>query len=177
MKICIFGASSEIDPKYYQASEKLAEKLGEAGHSLVFGGFNDEIMKRAGKGFSKHGAEIIGVVPEFFCNDREIYDGCTEVIHTKTLAERKQKMIEMSDVFLCLPGGLGTFDEFFEVMALKNAGQLDKPILMYNVEGFYDSLVVNLMELRRNGFIPSELKKLFRAFISGDDIVEYINKL
>lgn len=177
MKICIFGASGEVDSKFTEAAEELAEKLSKSGHSLVFGGFNNGVMKGVGRGFSKNGAEIVGVVPEFFCNDREIYSGCTEVVHTETLAERKQKMIEMSDLFLCLPGGLGTFDEFFEVMALKNAGQMDKPIMMYNVDGFYDSLVVNLMELRRGGFIPSELKKLLRVYVNGDDIVDYINKL
>ena len=120
MNICIYGASSElIDAKYMEETEKLSRVLASNGYGLVFGGGAQGLMGAAARGFKAMNGEIIGIAPTFFMNvDGILYDQCTQFIYTETMRERKQLMEEHADAFLVTPGGIGTFEEFFEILTL-----------------------------------------------------------
>ncbi|MBR6741472.1 MAG: TIGR00730 family Rossman fold protein [Clostridia bacterium] len=143
MKICIFGASSnEIDEKYILAVEKLGEELAQKGHTLVFGAGCNGLMGAAARGFKRMGGKIIGIIPDFFREEmvEVIYTECDELIYTETMAQRKAKMEDMADAFLVAPGGMGTFEEFFEALTLKQLGRHNKPMAIFNIDGYYDKL-------------------------------------
>ena len=119
MKICVFGAASaHIDDIYVKKIEELGEMLAKRGHSLVFGAGATGLMGAAARGFKRGGGYIHGIIPEFFREEgvEIIYDDCDKMTYTKTMSERKQKMEDDCDAFIIAPGGIGTFEEFFEVL-------------------------------------------------------------
>ncbi len=176
MKICVYGASSTtIDKAYIEDGEKLGTAIANHGHSLVFGGGTNGLMGAVARGVHCVGnAEIIGVAPSFFNVDGILYDGCTEFIYPETMRERKKIMDEISDAFIVTPGGIGTFDEFFEILTLKQLGRHNKPIAILNTNGYYDHLKDFLQNGIDENFLTSECNKLF--FISDDteDLIAYI---
>jgi|GEM_PF-161446 len=159
--VCVFGASSpDLDRNIVDKVTALSEYLGSCGCSLVFGGFANGLMDAAANGFARAGAEITGVVPESLSSVRNVHHACTNVIRTDGLADRKAKMLEISDAFVAVPGGTGTLDELFSVLALKGVGELDKPVVLYNPDGFYDPLLSWLDELTRKGFMYRKLSEV-----------------
>lgn len=175
MRICLYGAASNnIDKKYITATEKLGARLAEEGIGYLFGGGAGGMMGAGARGVTSENGEIIGIVPSFFNVDGVLFDKCDEIIYTETMRERKRTMEEMADAFIFTPGGVGTLDEFFELLTLKNLSRHNKPIAIYNVDGFYDRMFDFLRELIDKGFIDSKLFDL--VFISNDceKIIEYI---
>lgn len=177
MKICVFGAASyEIDRKYFDNTRKLCESLAGNGHDLVFGAGGNGLMGAAAEGFKSGGGKIYGVIPEFFRegNIEKIYSECTELIFTETMSQRKSKMEELADAFLIVPGGIGTFEEFFEVLTLKQLARHTKPIAIFNIDGYYDDLIKFLNFAYEERFIRESCHTLY--FISGDsrEIADYI---
>ena len=137
MRICIYGAASPtIDAEYTEKVELLGEKLAKRGHSLVFGGGANGLMGAAARGIKKQGGHIIGVIPKFFGEEsvEAIFEECDELITPDTMRERKQIMEDNSDAFIVVPGGIGTFEEFFEILTLKQLCRHNKPIAIYNMK-------------------------------------------
>lgn len=168
MNICIYGASSAtLEPVYYAEAEKLGELLASAGHALVFGGGREGLMGAAARGVHKMGGEIIGIAPRFFDEPGILYEHCTEMLYTDTMRERKQLMEERADAFIVLPGGIGTFEEFFEILTLKQLGRINKPIMLFNLNGYYGPLLRLLDETIAQGFMKPACRRLYAAF---DDI-------
>ena len=131
MNICIYGASSAtLEPVYYAEAEKLGELLASAGHALVFGGGREGLMGAAARGVHKMGGGIIGIAPRFFDEPGILYEHCTEMLYTDTMRERKQLMEERSQATVVLPGGIGTYEEFFEMLTLKQLGRTDRAIVI-----------------------------------------------
>ena len=155
MRICIYGASSNaISDKYIQTVENLGEKLAQRGHSLVFGGGAGGLMGAAARGFKNGGCkEIISVAPRFFNVDGKLSDDATEEYFPETMRERKMMLQEMADVIITVPGGIGTFDEFFEFITLKSLGRVSTPIALYNAFGFYDPMMDMLKKYEEEGFL------------------------
>lgn len=154
MNICVFGASSNaISGEYIAAAEEFGRCLGAAGHSLVFGGGSSGLMGASARGAYSAGAEIIGIAPSFFDKPGILYENCTRFIYTETMSERKDIMMEMSDAFAVLPGGMGTYDELFEVLTLRQLGKLAKPVAVLNTRGYYRPLSVLLEEIAKEGFM------------------------
>ena len=119
MKICVYGAaSSEIDKSFLEAGEELGRQIVERGHGLVFGGGANGMMGAVARGVDSKGGYILGIAPGFFNVDGVSYDNCTEFIHTDTMRERKREMEENGEAFIITPGGIGTLDEFFEILTL-----------------------------------------------------------
>ncbi|MBR5524001.1 MAG: TIGR00730 family Rossman fold protein [Clostridia bacterium] len=142
MNVCIYGASStQIDAGYIAATEALGEALALAGHSLVYGAGGAGLMGAAARGMTRGGGYIVGVVPSFLKVDGILYEHCDEMVYTETMRERKQIMDERSDAFIVTPGGIGTYEEFFEMYTLKQLGRHNKPIIIYNIGGYYDRLL------------------------------------
>ena len=175
MNICIYGASSdEIDKSYIEAVEFLGEKLAKRGHNLVYGGGAAGLMGAAARGFLKGKGEIIGVAPSFFKVDGVLYQNCTELIYTDTMRQRKALMEEKSDAFIAVPGGIGTFDELFEILSLKQLGRHNKPVTAFNVNGYFDSFKCMLDTAVREKFMTEKSGQLAHIFDSTDDLIDYI---
>ncbi len=154
MNVCIYGASSnQIDAGYIMATETLGEELAKAGHSLVYGGGGAGLMGAAARGFTAGGGRIVGVVPGFLQVDGVLYDRCDEMVVTDTMRQRKQVMDERSEAFIITPGGIGTYEEFFEMYTLKQLGRHNKPLIVYNIDGYYDKLLDMLQFTVEEGFM------------------------
>lgn len=175
MNICIYGsASDEINKHYIQETEKLGEVLAKQGHTLVFGGGACGLMGAAARGFYSQNAKITGVVPSFFNVDGILFDKC-EMIRTDTMRTRKQKMDDLSDAFITTPGGIGTFEEFFEIITLKQLGQSTKPLIIFNIDGYYEPLRALLQNCVDGNFMPQHTIDLVHFSDTIEDVVDYLN--
>lgn len=177
MKICVYGAaSSEIDESFVKAGEELGREMVEHGHSLVFGGGKNGMMGAVARGVSEKHGTIIGVAPKFFEeNNAEIsYPECSEFIHTETMRERKKILDEKSDAFIISPGGIGTFDEFFEILTLKQLGRHNKAIVIWNVNDYFKNLL-NMMQISvMQKFITDDCTALYKVANSIEETLDYI---
>ena len=168
MKICVFGAAStEIDKSYIEAIEAFGETMAKRGHALVFGAGGNGLMGASARGVHAGGGEIYGVIPEFFRDEKieAIFDKCTELIFTDTMATRKAKMEELADAFVIVPGGIGTFEEFFQVLTLKQLGRHTKPIAIFDVNGYYEKMEALLEESMRKGFVSEVCEEIYFYFV------------
>ena len=175
MKICVYGAASyEIDESFIIHGEMLGKAMGKRGHSLVFGGGASGLMGAVARGIKDENGYIVGISPNFFNVDGILYDKCDELIFTDTMRERKQLMEEMSDAFIVTPGGIGTFEEFFEILTLRSLDRHKKPIAILNTNSYYDHLVEFLQNGVEKKFLKEENLDLF--FVSNDveRILDYI---
>ncbi len=179
MKLCIFGAASnEIDGKYISAVESLGENLAKRGHELVFGAGRNGLMGAAARGFTKQNGKITGVIPEFFkeAGIEAIYEKCDELIYTDSMRVRKAEMEERADAFIIVPGGIGTFEELFEVLTLKQLGRHAKPIAIYNIDGYYNALEALLKHSIEEGFVSENCNYLYRYFTDETELINYIEE-
>ena len=175
MKICIYGASSNIiDKSFIDAGEQLGKEIAQNGHSVIFGGGAAGLMGAVARGMRSKGGNIIGVTPTFFKVDGMLFEDCTDMIYTETMRERKKLLEEMSDAFIVTPGGIGTFDEFFEIYTLRQLGVHQKPISILNTDGYYDSLIDMLKNAIDKNFMPEANMNLL--FIS-DNPKEILNHI
>lgn len=173
----MYGASSdEIDPRYIADTEQLGRCIARRGHSLIFGGGAAGLMGAAARGMTAGGGEIIGIAPSFFNVDGILYEGCTKFIYTDTMHERKYRMEELSDAFIISPGGIGTYEEFFEALTLKQLGRHNKPIVLFNLYGYYDDLLALLDNAVRGNFMRSSSRDLVQAFDEADKMLDYIEQ-
>ena len=181
MRICVYGAASTaIDVKYIEAIEELCTKLAMNGHDLVFGAGNGGVMGAAARGFHRGGGDVMGVAPDFFTNGtiEELYPYCNTLVKTDSMGTRKTVMECNADAFLVGPGGIGTYDEFFQILTLKQLHVFDKPIVLYNVAHYYDGFGAQLMVGMDEKFLRSDTPSLCRVFneTEMDEIVDYIEK-
>ena len=164
VKICIFGASaSRLDQKYFQAAEDLGRCIAEHGASLVFGGGTEGLMGACARGAKHRCGKLVGIAPRLFDEPGILFPECDELILTETMAERKDKMLAVSDAFIVLPGGIGTMDEFFEVITLKQLGTIHKPLVMLNTDGFYDNLLLFMKQMAKERFMSGRCLELLRV--------------
>ncbi len=141
MNICVYGASSNtIDNVFIAQGEALGRLLAENGHTLVFGGGNNGMMGAVARGAKEKSGKVIGIAPKFFDADGVLFKACDEFIYPETMRERKGLLDEMADGFIVTAGGVGTFDEFFEIFTLKQLGRHNKPIVVLNTDGYFNSL-------------------------------------
>ena len=175
MNICCYGAASnELDKEYEINTDKLGETLASRGHSLIFGGGKSGMMGAVARGADKMGGKIIAVAPTFFDSWDVYYKNCTEFISTKTMRERKEILEEKSDAFIMTPGGIGTFDEFFEILTLKSLGRHIKPIAVYNIKGYFDSLEEMLKRAVDEKFMKGEVLELCPFFEDANELITYL---
>lgn len=169
MRICLYGAASPtIDPAFIRATEELGREMVRRGHSLVFGGGGHGLMGAAARGVHDAGGHITGVIPRFFAEDdiEATCELCNEVIETDTMRQRKQIMEENADAFLMVPGGIGTYEEFFEILTAKQLCRHNKPIAIYNLLGYYEPLNRLMAEGIEKNFIRESVTELY--YISDD---------
>lgn len=175
MNICVYGASSNtLDPSYITAVEELGLKLAQRGHHLVFGGGAQGLMGAAARGVHRGGGNIVGVAPSFFDVDGILYQECTEFIYTETMRERKQIMEDRADAFIMVPGGIGTFEEFFEILTLKQLGRHQKAIAGFNVNGFFSAMTAMMEVAIEQHFVAPPCRQLYQFFDRADDVLDYL---
>ena len=166
MNICVFGASSDIiEDKYIKSAYNLGLKMAENGIGLVFGGGSTGVMGASARGVYDGGGYILGVAPHFMKQYNVLYDKCTEFMHTETMAERKTYMEDHADAFIIAPGGIGTFEEFFEVYTLKQLGRHKKsPDLI----AAFDEIDPMLDYIKKYAGETADTNELRYAFLNGD---------
>ena len=177
MKICVYGAASSlIDKSYTDAGKELGRKMAKRGHGLVFGGGNNGMMGAVARGVAEENGEILGIIPKFFEEaEAEIsFTGCTEYIYTDTMGQRKELLEDKSNAFIIAPGGIGTFDEFFQALTLKQLGRHNKPMVVFNINRFFDELATALYKMVKEGFITSDCVELCKVSSDIDEILDYI---
>lgn len=162
MRICIFGASGrELDERYYAEAESLGELIGRNGDSIVFGGGAEGLMGACARGVHCTGGGIVGIAPRFFDEPGILYDKCSRMIFTETMRERKQAMQDNSDACIVLPGGIGTLEEFFEILTLKQLGRDGRAIVLLNTLGAHDAMISMLNELAERRFMSKSCLTLY----------------
>lgn len=176
MTICVYGAASnDIDERFLKAGEELGNRIAKDGNDVVFGGGASGLMGAVARGVKQQGGRIVGVVPSFFNVDGVLFEQCDEKLFTETMRIRKQTLEERSDAFIVTPGGIGTFDEFFEILTLRSLGRHNKPIAILNTLGYYDKLLDFLKGGEKMGFIRNFANKLYFVSDSVEEIMDYIN--
>lgn len=175
MKICVYGASSnEINLRYINEGEILGEAMAQRGMDLVFGAGADGMMGAVARGVTSGGGHIIGVVPTFFNVDGILYDRCDELIRTETMRERKQIMEDKADAFIMTAGGIGTFEEFFEILTLKQLGRHNKPIVILNTDGYYNKMEQMMEYAISEDFILESVLDLYKVVDTVEAALDYI---
>ena len=177
MNICIFGASSRsLDEIYYTEAEKFGLLMARHGHTLVFGGGTGGIMGAVARGVHEGGGEIIGIAPRFFDEPGILYPDCTEFIYTDTMRERKQLMEEKSDATVVLPGGIGTYEEFFEILTLKQLGKTRRAIVLLNTEGFFGPMQALMEHTATEKFMSSKCLNIYDLVDTPEQAVEAVER-
>ena len=177
MKICVFGAASHtIDKKYIEMVEQMGEEMAKRGHSLVFGGGANGLMGAAARGVKKGGGYILGVIPKFFEDEsvESVFEECDQLIEPDTMRERKQLMEDNAEAFIITPGGIGTFEEFFEILTLKQLCRHNKPIAIYNINGYYNEILHAIEVATKKNFIRGGCLDLFKICENTDELFAYI---
>ena len=157
MNITVYlGANEGSDPCLLKAVEELGAWIGNSGNALVYGGSKSGLMGAIADSVLKAGGEVTGVEPEFFIENEFEHDGLTKLIVTKDMAERKNKMIELGEVFIAFPGGTGTLEEITEVISKVSLKHLDAPCIIYNLNGYYNDLKALLNHMIEKGLSSNE---------------------
>lgn len=177
MNICIYGASSpDIDNSYFAPVEALGRTMAKRGFGLVFGGGAQGLMGAAVRGVIAAGGYSLGIAPKFFDKPGILQKDCSKFLYPETMRERKQLMEDHADAFIVLPGGIGTFEEFFEILTLKQLGRINKPIMLFNLNGYYDPLLRLLDETIAQGFMKPACRRLYAAFDDSEAMLAAIQK-
>ena len=160
--VCVFcGSSFGNDPAYREAAREIGAGIAKMGFSLVFGGGGLGLMGDVAKAVLDGGQSIQGIMPAFLQALEPAVSPQEKLIVTPHMQERKTLMLEMSDAFLVLPGGMGTFDEFFEVVVEAQLGVHKKPIIVVNVKGYFDPLDTMLHATVEKGFAKETIFKVY----------------
>ena len=177
MRICLYGAASfSIDNEYIEKVEELGFQMTKRGHSLVFGGGVNGLMGAAARGVKKGNGYILGVIPSFFDEEKieGVYPDCDELIETKTMRERKQIMEDNADAFIVTPGGVGTFEEFFEILTSKQLCRHNKPIALYDIRGYYTELNQMMEAAMEKNFVRENCSELYATIEDPEALLRYI---
>ena len=175
MKICVFcSANRQIDEEFFTLTEELGRWAAENGHSIVYGGVNMGLMECVAKATKEAGGQTIGIIPTIIEKKGRMSDYVDVDIPCDNLSDRKQLMQDMSDVFIALPGGLGTLDEIFTIVASATIGYHEKNLILYNMKGFWDSLIALLDDLQAKGVVRGRWQDYIKEAKSLDEIVGFI---
>ena len=150
------GSRSGNHPIYQQTAIELSKALADHHFGLVYGGASIGLMGQVANAVMENGGETVGVIPEFMLDYEIAHQNLTELHIVKTMHERKALMAERASAFIALPGGLGTFEEILEIATWGQLNQHQKPMMLYNVNGFYNALITQLDHAVQEGFLPPQ---------------------
>ena len=174
-KICIFcGSSMGFDPIYKEKAAELGQVLADNGCELLYGGGSVGLMKIIADVMMQRHCKVTGTITQHLLDMRVGHPEIDELIVVETMAERKKILEDMADGFIALPGGIGTMDEFFEAYVLSQLRVFDKPVALYNVNGYYDGLVEFIGHIAHEGFMRKEHAD---NLIVSDDAQDLLDKM
>ena len=174
--VAVFCAASEnIAPGYFEAASEVGAMLGRLGATLVYGGARFGLMEATARSAKEAGAHIVGVVPDVLVERGRVSSLLDEHIPCRNLSDRKDIMLERSNILVALPGGIGTLDEIFHVMAAATIGYHSKRVVFYNVNGYWDGLLSVLNGMLDAGFLRGDVEK-FMAVASSIEQLENLIK-
>lgn len=171
------GSRSGNKPIYAEKAIALAQGLADQGFGLVYGGASIGLMGQVANAVIQHGGQTVGVIPEFMLDYEIAHHQLTELHIVKNMHERKAMMAERASAFVALPGGLGTFEEILEVATWGQLNQHQKPMMLYNVNGFYDALIAQLDHAVEEGFLPPQHRAKLIICNHADQIINAIKNL
>ena len=171
MNICVFCSANDVAPQYVAAAEKLGRWLGREGQTLVYGGANLGLMEAVARAAHEAGATVVGVVPAILEKTGRASDHIDVRVLCDSLDDRKAIMVERSDLFVALPGGVGTLDEIFTVVAAASIGYHHKRVVLLNIDGFWDSLLAMLDDLQSKGVLRPGLKETLTVVTEVEKVV------
>ena len=171
------GSRSGNNPIYLEKAVALAKNMADHGFGLVYGGASIGLMGQVADAVIQQGGEAVGVIPEFMLDYEIAHNTLTELHVVRTMHERKAMMAERASAFIALPGGLGTFEEILEIATWGQLNQHQKPMMLYNVNGFYDSLIAQLDHAVQEGFLPPQHRAKLIVCNSSKQILNALKNL
>ena len=173
--LCVYcGSRPGAQPQYAQAAEFVGRWIGQHGGQLVYGGGLNGLMGTVANATLAAGGTVIGVIPKALVEKEWAHHGCTELHVVDNMHERKRLMAEHADAFIALPGGIGTFEEFFEVWTWRQLGYHDKPVGLLNVDGLYDGLLDFLRTTVEQHFINDWQMDLIRVDSDAERLLKHL---
>lgn len=173
--IAVFmGAQFGNDPKYTETAEKLGQVIAQKNIKLVYGGGRDGLMGATALSTMANGGEVVGITPDNLAEDAISPDQVTRLIEVSNMSERKDLMMRYADAFIVLPGGFGTLEELAQVLSWAKIGLHDKPLILLNINGFYDHLWAWLKETVTSGFVAEHELRHVQIVNNIDEMVNYI---
>ncbi|WP_378955114.1 TIGR00730 family Rossman fold protein [Pelosinus sp. sgz500959] len=174
--ICVYSSSSwAIDPVYFDAASDLGRQIAEKEDLFLFGGGLTGLMGACARAVHQHHGQVIGIIPEALNIKGIVYDRCDELVVTKCMRERKAIMDERSDAFIALPGGYGTLEEILEIITLKQLRYHNKPIVILNINHFYDKLLEQFETFISQQFAKPECNELYFVTEDISSALDYID--
>ena len=161
-------------PSYQQAAIELAQALAQSGFGAVYGGASIGLMGQVADSVLAHGGEVVGVIPEFMLEYEIANEQLTELHIVDHMHTRKAMMAERASAFVALPGGLGTFEEILEIATWGQLEQHQKPMILYNVRGFYQHLIAQLDHAVAEGFLPAQHREKIVVCDTADQILQIL---
>jgi hypothetical protein len=173
--VCVYSASStKIDRKYFDAAEELGRLIARRGIRLVNGAGCLGLMRTVADAVMAEGGSVTGVIPTFMVEQGWHHTGLTELIEVKDMHERKQKMADISDAAIALPGGCGTLEELLEVITWKQLGLYLKPIVLLNIDGYYNPLLAMLQRAVDENFMRSQHAAIWSVASTPEEAMDQI---
>ena len=174
--VCVYSASStKIAPVYFAVAEELGRLLASQGINLINGAGSIGLMGATSNATLEAGGTVTGVIPRFMVEQNWHHTGLTQLIETETMHERKQLMAELSDGVIALPGGCGTMEELLEIITWKQLGLYLKPIVILNIQGFYDPLLEMLERAIDRNFMRSEHRAIWQVATSAQEAIDLLH--
>ena len=162
--ICVYcGSRPGTEPAFAEAAREVGLWIAQNKGQLVYGGGHNGLMGMMADACLQAGGRVVGVIPKALVEKEWAHSGCSELHVVENMHERKSLMAERADAFLAMPGGIGTFEEFFEVWTWRQLGYHDKPVGLLNIKGYYDNLLAFLSTSVLQGFMNAEQMQLIRS--------------
>ena len=173
--IGIFCASSNrLEPVFYEEAKRLGEWIGRQGRTLVYGGANCGLMETLARSVHESGGRVLGVVPQILVDNDRVGGFIDEMVLTPDLNQRKQGIIDRSDIIIAMPGSVGTLDEVFTVLAANTIGIHSKRVLFWNIDGFWDELFQMFRALERRNVINKPLSDYVLVANAFDEVIRLV---
>jgi cytokinin riboside 5'-monophosphate phosphoribohydrolase len=175
MNICVYCASSNaVAPAYFAAAQRLGRRIAQRGDTLVYGGADVGLMGALAQAVKEGGGRVVGIMPELIAAERISFRDADEFIVTRDMRERKARMAALADAFFVLPGGFGTLEELAEMLVLRQLREHTKPIVLLNIQGFYEPLIALFEHYYHEGF-AKPWRELYHVSDSVEGALEYLD--
>ena len=175
MKIAVYcGSACGTEPEYMAVARELGDWIGRNGHALVYGGSNTGLMGAVADAVLAHNGKVIGVLPDVPLIHERRHPGLSEYYLMDTMSTRKDRMIELSDAYIALPGGFGTLDEISDVLCLNRLQLIRRPCVLVNTRGFYEPVRQLILNMIDAGFVGGEEMDMLRITDDVEEIAEFV---